>query len=268
MYAQDRFFAINELLELILLHSDAFTLLTSLSISHHWRTLLLTSPTLRHHLSTLQPPRCLPNSPATTGASSGYYRLYASIDYPWCLRTPTGQGTLWILRIPRIGLETLLLIPHSPRQPMRHLGASTHRKALLADRRAWRYAPDSHRPKRGKAFIFGPQISSLTFAPLSTTIPTSTIRADTKHLPRRGNVFREYLAVFYAEEFHALTGEWLKRGARDKVEEERVNPWPWGRCEECCGRMGEECACEEVVGLAVMERKQLYVLGPGVGIWL
>ena len=246
--AYDRLFGTVELFDLIFELCDAFTILCSLSVSTHWRTHILNSKPLRHHLSTLQPPALIPNTPSTTGIPSGSHRLSSPStpnDHlkPWCLRHPSLHGTLWILRIPLSNLETFLLIPHSHHRPLQHLNPSTTTKTLTSARSAWKRVYFTTDPQ--ERYTYGPPLPDLEWRSLNTG--RVLCRTRTKQLPWWYNTLREYLVVFYGDEFEGLTGERLRRGRRD-WRDGRCARWPKAACENCQGRFwGDGCPLREVI---------------------
>lgn len=214
MEAQHRLFGTYELFESVLLACDAFSILSSIPVCNHWRSVIMASKAVHSHLAAIQPPAWMPNSLATTGTGSGEYRLYETDDTPWCFRTPTPHGTLWVLRIPRAALETCLLVPGSPKNPLLHLSNENYTKTIRGDSRSWRYSDYGRR--RPDMIIYGPLLPDLEWR--ASDYGRVICRAMCKQARRRSNTLSEYLTCFYGDEFEALTGERLPPGTRERWE--------------------------------------------------
>lgn len=137
--ALDRVLGICELFEAILESCNAFSILASLGVCRSWREFILHSKSIQQHLRAIQPPTWLPNTSGTNGKDQGNYKLVDEDKTPWCFRTTASHGTLWIVRIPKAGLETFILISHSPKKPMVRLGKDSSTMYLMGDRQSWIY---------------------------------------------------------------------------------------------------------------------------------
>lgn len=137
--AAGQVFGILELFEGILLYCDAFTILASTSVSRHWRDWTLQSKAIKHHMKAIHPPAWLPNTMATTGKDQGHYQLTELDGTPWCFRTTATHGTLWIMRIPKAGIEIFVLISQSPKRPMLRLGHDKSVMYVMSDRQSFLY---------------------------------------------------------------------------------------------------------------------------------